>query len=122
MPPLSIIRDIDNGNKHKLLFSVMPSVGKVSVKVSNLRQAHRGGVHEELYRGELKDDVEAVVTTFHTPEPYVEYECTQFMSIIAIKHPIANRLGQDRDDYAALIDALIVEIRNTIAAFVAAAA
>lgn len=120
--PLAIIRDIDNGNKHKLLLTVMPSLAKVDVKVSGLRHPHQPGVHEIMYRGELKDGVEAVVTTFDVPEPYMKYECTMCMSIIAIKHPVANRLGQDRDDYAALIDTLIVEVREVIAALAASMA
>ncbi len=113
--PLVIIRDIDNGNKHKLLFAVMPSAAIIQVKVSGLRQPHKPGTHERMYRGELKEGVEAVVTTFDVPEPYVEYECTNFVSIIAIRHPIAKRLGQDRDDYASLTDVLIAQVRTTIA-------
>jgi hypothetical protein len=111
--PLAFIRDIDNGNKHKLLFTVMPSLARINIKVSNVRQAHTSH-REEMYRGELKDGVEAVVTTFDVPEPYMKYECTECVAIIAIKHPVANRLGQDRDDYAALIDNLMVEVKRVI--------
>jgi hypothetical protein len=58
---------------------------------------------------------------FQIPEPYMKYECLEFMSIIAVCHPVANRLGQDREDYAALVDNLIVWVRKTVADFVLAA-
>ena len=119
--PLAIIRDIDNANKHRLLFTVMHSVAMINVRASGLRKAHQGGHTDEPFRGEIKDGVEAAVTTFDFPEPYVKYECTQFTSIIAIKHPVADRLGRDRDDYAALIDTLVAEVRMTITNLVAAA-
>lgn len=118
--PLAIIRDIDNGNKHRLLFTVVPSIAKIQIKVSGMRRPNKVGVTDEMYRGEIKDGIEAVVTTFDAPEPYVKYECTEFMTIIAVMHPTANRLGQDRDDYAALVDALIVQVRMTIADLVVA--
>jgi len=120
--PLAIIRDIENPNKHKLLFPLMHSIGRIHVVVNGLRRKYEDGVTQTLYRGELKDGVEAVVLTFDVPHPYMKCECDEFMSIIAVKHPVANRLGQDRDDYAALIDALIVEVRETIANLVAASA
>ena len=120
--PLAIIRDIDNGNKHRLLFTVMPSVARIKIAVSKLRNPDDQGHTDNLYRDDLKDGAEAVVTTFSAPEPYVEYECTEFSMIIAIKHPVANRLGQDRDDYAALIDALIVQVKTTIADLIGAVA
>jgi hypothetical protein len=119
--PLAIIRDIDNANKHKLLFTAMASVAKIEVKATGLRKDYQDLSISEVYRGELKDGVEAVVTTFDVPHPYLKYECPLFISIIAIRHPIANRLGQDRDDYAALIDRLVVEVRKTIDALVQAA-
>lgn len=118
--PLAIIRDIDNGNKHKLLFTVMPSVAQVNIAVSKLRNPNNQGHTDVLYQDELKDGVEVVTTTFFTPEPYVEYQCVNFVAIIAIKHPAANRLGRDRDDYAALLDALIVQVRTTIVDLVGA--
>lgn len=118
--PLTIIRDIDNGNKHKVLFTLMPSVAMLNIRVEGMRDNDPQGHIETLYRGELKDGVEAVVTTFSRPQPYVKYECVSFSCIIAIKHPVSGRLGQDRDDYAALIDAMILQIRTTIANFAAA--
>jgi hypothetical protein len=118
--PLAIIRDIDNGNKHKLLFTVMHSVARIHVAVTGLRKQYEDGVAQSLHRGEIKDGVEAVVLTFDVPHPYMKCECDEFMSIIAIKHPVANRLGQDRDDYAALIDALIAQVRETISSLISA--
>jgi hypothetical protein len=119
--PLAIIRDIDNGNKHRLLFSLVHLVARLDVRVSNLRHPNQNFTHGELYRGEIKNDIEVMATEFQIPEPYMKYECLQFMSIIAVRHPVANRLGQDRDDYATLVDSLIVWVRKTIADFVLAA-
>ncbi len=119
--PLAVIRDIDNANKHRLLFTVMASLAKIDVKATGLRKDYQDLSISELHRGELYDGVEAVVTTFDVPHPDMHYECTFFNSIIAIKHPIANSLGQDRDDYAAFIDTVIDEVRKTIDAFILAA-
>lgn len=118
--PLDIIRDIDNANKHKLLFTVMASAARLEVKATNLRNNNQDGIVSELYLGEIKDGVEAVVTIFDTPHPYMKYECPTFTTIIAIRHPIADRIGRDRDDYAWLIDTLLAETRSTIDRLVAA--
>jgi hypothetical protein len=119
---LAIIRDIDNWNKHKLLFTLMSSVGRVNVKATGLRKDYQDASLSEVCKGEINDGVEVVVTTFDVPHPQMKYECTAFMGIIAMRHPVANRLGQDRDDYAALIDALIVQARQTVSEFVVMAA
>jgi hypothetical protein len=115
---LAIIRDIDNGNKHRLLFTAMSSIARINVKATGIRKSYENASISEIYKGELKDGVEAIVTTFDIPHPYLKYECTEFYGIIAIRHPKANRLGQDRDDYAALIDSLLVQVRQTIDEFV----
>ena len=120
---LAIIRDIDNGNKHKLLFTLMSSLGIVEVKATGLGKDYKNAPPiTELYKGEIKDGIEVIVTTFEVPHPHVKYECTKYVGIIAMLHPIANRLGQDRDDYAALIDALFVQARQTVNEFVVMAA
>jgi hypothetical protein len=112
--PLAIIRDIDNSNKHKLLFTVMPSIGKIDIKVSGLRKQYQDLSFNDFYKGEIKDDIEGAWSTFDVPHPYMKYEILQVMYIIAIKHPVASRLGQDRDDYAILIDMLTAEVRRVI--------
>jgi hypothetical protein len=112
--PLAIIRDIDNANKHKLLFTAMASIAELDIKVTGLRKKYEDLSFNEIYRGEVKDDIEAAWTTFDVPHPYMKYECVEIMFIIAIRHPVADRLGRDRDDYATLIDILIAEVRRTI--------
>jgi hypothetical protein len=116
---LAVIRDIDNRNKHQLLFTAMPSVASIKIAATGLRKDYSGASLSEMYRGELENDTEAVVTTFDIPHPHMKYECTEFVAIIAIRHPTANRLGQDRDDYNALIIDLISQVRQTINDFVA---
>lgn len=118
--PLVVIRDIDNGNKHKLLFTLMPSIGRINVEATGLRKKHHDAVTEEFYRGPLEDNVEVLIATFAVPHPYMKYVCTSCVAILAVLHPVTNRLGQDRDDYAALIDTFTSEVRRTIAALVAA--
>ena len=113
--PLAIIRDIDNFNKHKLLFTVMPSIGRINVKVSGLRKQYEDLSFNDFYRDEIKNDVEAAWSVFDVPHPYMKYEIVELMFIIAIKHPVASRLGRDRDDYATLIDILIAEVRKVVA-------
>ncbi len=119
--PLAIIRDIDNGNKHRLLFSLMHSAGRLYIAVSNCRQPESNAHKSNIYRGELEDDIEVMAISFDIPEPYLTYECKEFMSIIAVRHPVANRLGADRDDYAVLTDNLIIWVRKTIDVLVASA-
>ena len=119
--PLAIIRDIDNGNKHRLLFSLMLSMGRINIKISQAWQPQSNSHIGDVYRGVLQDGIEVYAISFDVPEPDIKYECTQFMAIIAVRHPNANRLGQDRDDYARLVDDLIGWVRNTINGLVAAA-
>jgi len=111
--PLSIIRDIDNSNRHKLLFTAMASVGKTDIKITGLRKDYQDLSFQEIHKGEIKDGVEAAWTVFYVPHPDMKCECTQLMPKIAIRHPVADLLGRDRDDYAALIDILIAYVRRT---------
>lgn len=111
--PLAIIRDIDNGNKHKLLFSLICCLGIIKV-TANYRHRHNKITTSEFYKGPLAEDVELVSTEFEIPEPYMEYKCENALLLIAVIHPIANRLGADRDDYAALVDSLIIWVQKTI--------
>jgi hypothetical protein len=116
--PLAIIRDIDNSNKHKLLFTAMASIGKIDVKVTGLRKQYQDLSFNEIYKGEIKDGIDVAWGTFDVSHPNMKCECTQIMAVIAIRHPVADRLGRDRDDYAALIDILIDHVRSVISVLI----
>ncbi len=111
--PLSILRDIDNTNKHRLLRTVIASVGKCEV-VLNPRDDIQDSPRTFMYTGDIKDGTEAIVTTFDFPHPNMEYKVRSLETIIALKHPIASSLGRDRDEYAALLDIIIRVVQETI--------
>ena len=96
----------------------MASIAKIDIRVTGLRKNYEDLSFNDFYRSEIKDDVEVAWSDFDVPHPYMKYECIGIMFIIAIRHPVANRLGRDRDDYATLIDILIAEVRKTIARLV----
>jgi hypothetical protein len=111
--PLSILRNIDNANKHKLLKLVVASTAFGNIKGTYLRQEHEHPGEFTLNTGEIKGDTEIVVTTFSAPHPEMVYEYGIAL-IIAIPHPSATPAGGDRDDYAALCDAIIAEVKLVI--------
>jgi hypothetical protein len=116
--PLSILRDIDNTNKHKLLMLAFSNVhaGKIGLKWEGVQEMPQSVV----YTGEIKDGTEIMMVTFPFPYPNVELEILELSFIIALKHPTPNAAGGDRDDYGALLDIIIQEVKFVVDTVVAA--
>ena len=117
-PPLTILRDIDNTNKHRLLKLAMSSVyaGKVGIKGQTVQEIPQ----LLFYGGNIKDGTQIMLATFAFPQPNVKLDILELKLIIALKHAKTGPHGGDRDDYGALLDIIIDEVRFVVESVVAA--
>ncbi len=111
--PLSILRNIDNANKHKLLQLAFPSMSQGKILVVTGDDVADPPEHR-YYTGEIHDTTEVVVTTFRHPHPNMKYEIESFSTIIALRHPVADPQGRDRDDYSGLLALITRIVRITV--------
>jgi hypothetical protein len=112
MKPLCILSWLENINKHKLLKMAQSCIGAGDVKIT-----WKGTPDEPkrtIYSGEVKDGTELLSFTFDTPQTDVKCEVASLRGIVAIIYPKSTPKGTDRDDYAALSDAIIQSITCVI--------
>jgi hypothetical protein len=112
--PLTLLRDFDNRNKHRLL-----QLSTAAVASANMEITFSGDEPDEptffLHRGEIKNRTEVIVATFSRPHSHVKYDF-RISIIIAMIYEKANAAGADRDGYAALMDVLVNEVIDVIGA------
>lgn len=122
---LSILRDFNNTDKHKLLrlAYAATSMGEVSFTYKASRSEQPVPlVPVEFNAGELKDGAEVMAVTFDRPAPNMECHF-EVMVIIALWH--GGKVGGvglriDRDDFTAILALLIEEVEAVIKLIVAA--
>jgi hypothetical protein len=117
--PLILINELDNRNKHRLLYLAMAGAASGRIRF-NYMGKFQNDPEVSLEGGEIKDGTELVSATFKIPQPDVTYEFN-FSLIIAILYGAKTVCGGDRDDYSALADLLIREVLNVIGVVVSAA-
>jgi hypothetical protein len=116
--PLSILRDLDNANKHKILYLAMPGLTEVRYKVIANRAPDEGNPKYGAYMGEIKDGTEILRIRFDRPHPETKIDFDIGLTI-TIVHKIPNAAGINRDDYAALGDVLIAAVVDVVGAVAA---
>jgi hypothetical protein len=114
MSLLARLRDFDNGNKHHTFQLCMASVGQAKLKIIAAWQDASDVPRVGLHTGEIKGDTEVIRVILNRPHPEMKCEMPLLSILVAVKHPISNAAGADRDDYAAFADALIGEARFVI--------
>jgi hypothetical protein len=112
MHPLSTLAWLDNANKHKLLMMVRSCPGSGDVEVA--WDGTSDPPEQTLHMGDIEDGTELLTLIFKTPQRNVKCKVEKLLVLIAIVYPVKTIYGTDRDDYAALVDRLIVEIKQVI--------
>jgi hypothetical protein len=110
--PLTILRDIDNANKHKLLMLAISSPAEGDVRITWEGTSEQP---EQVFNlGDIKDGTEIMGVSFRTPQLKMECRVIRLVCIIAMKYSKSAPSGADRDDYAALIDLTLAETKSVI--------
>jgi hypothetical protein len=119
--PLSILRDLDNSNKHKLLHLTYPRLGGGRLNPVAFRAPDENNPQSALYLGQVKDGTEVFKVFFDRPHPEAKIYF-QLTFVMAVVHKVASNRGTDRDDFCRLGSALIDEVVNVIGAVLATVA
>jgi hypothetical protein len=119
LPPLlSLIRDFDNMDKHKLL----------TLAVSTIAQGNLGFKGPDVPPDRivkftawehLEDGAEIAAFSFDRPTPNMEYDRVELDAVLALSHKKGPG-GHSRTDFSALLNRLIAEVHTVISQVIAA--
>lgn len=117
-PLLSILRDLTNRDKHKLLPLAMHSVATASLGfVGEVTDANERDPRFHHSDSEIEDGAEVCAITFNRPTPDMKFDRTIFNVIVGIRHgkrdpSLPERA--DRSEFTALLNLLRAEVREII--------
>jgi hypothetical protein len=118
LPPLlSILRDLNNTDKHKLLRLAYGTLATGNIGFVG-DQSQDGRVWKVIpYSGEIEDGTEVLAMVCDRSAPNMKYDRTIFDVIVAIWHgkrDPSGPEGSDRSDFASLLNLLITDVRQVI--------
>jgi hypothetical protein len=115
LPPLlSMLRDFENTDKHKLLrvlFSAVAS-GDIGFTGPAINHGTRGSFIAN--KGEIKDGAEVAAFVFDRPTPDMKYDRTEFLIVFALSHGKTADGVSDRDDAVSLLHIIGKEVRTVV--------
>lgn len=116
-PLLSILRDFDDADKHRLLRLAASGVACGELGFSGNQSKSVTSVC--IYRcvGEVKDGTELAAFIFDAPNPDMKYDKTIIDIVVAVWHgkrDQADPPDSDRSDFAAILSMMIEEVELTI--------
>lgn len=123
LPPLiSILRDLTNRDKHKLLPLVMSSVATGELGIRADIPAGEPEINERnprlfLSKGEIEDGTEVCAITVDRPTPNMKFDKTLFNIVIAVRHGKRDpSLSDDKawSDFASIAKFVSAEVREII--------
>ena len=111
-PVLSMLRDFENSDKHKLLRVLFTALSSGNVGFFG----PSGGAQATLwaYKGEVKDGAEIAAFTFDRPTPNMKFDRVEFLLIFAMKHKEVTGGISDRDDATTLLRLIGEEVSTVI--------
>lgn len=122
LPPLlSILQELSNWDKHRLLRLAIQSLaqGQVGMDFSNADPPIVPGDYEFIPASvpEIEDGAEIGALTFKRPTPNMRFDITVFYVVIAVRHSkrdATTPIGGDLTDFSGLLTLLSEEVRTII--------
>jgi hypothetical protein len=114
-PPIAVLRDLENTDKHQLLGLVSTTPVAGNIHLSGPQPRKEVSVFPNY--GEIKDGVEIVCHVFDSPTPNLNYDFAGMKLAVAIWHGKLDPLGEEwtgRNDFTAVLPLLIKETRFII--------
>jgi hypothetical protein len=116
---LSMLRDFNNTDKHKLLHLAYAASasGELSFRWEGSRDSQPIVTSIEANIGQLEDGAEVIAVTVDRSAPDMHCDVTVVNVIIALWHgakPGVNRPGADRDDFSALLHLITAEVEEVV--------
>jgi len=115
LPPLlSMLRDFENVDKHKLLRVLLSVIatGNIGFVGPVIADGTRGMFLTT--KGQIKDGTEVAAFVFDRPTPNMKYDRTEIMMVFALPHRKASDGVSDRDDATSLLDLIGKEVQTAI--------
>jgi hypothetical protein len=123
LPPLlSVLRELNNADKHKLLRLAFNAVIQGDLGFAGTLSTATGAVQFIPNYGEIKDGTEIAAIAFDRPQPDMKYDRIELCMIVAIGHAKRDPTGpagSDRTDFSALLSLLIAEVKAVVNLIVA---
>lgn len=118
LPPLlALIRDLNNGDKHKLLRVVYGTPYQANVGFAGVQPPGATIMPVPPHVGEIEDGTEVFAMTSDVPAPEMDYDRHIIDVVVAIRHDKRDPNGPpwtDRTDILSLMNALSAEVRQVI--------
>jgi hypothetical protein len=115
LPPiLSMLRDFENANKHKLLQVLFTAVNSGNVGFTGPLVAPGTNATFWANKGELKDGAEIGAVIFDRPTPNMRFDRFECIVVFALTHKRAIDGIGDRDDCIALMYLIADEVKRII--------
>lgn len=122
-PPLAILRDLENIDKHRLLRLAYAAISQGNVHLNGIQSPHVQQVQFVPYGGEIKDSTEVFAIAFDAPNPNMKFETVELDMAISLwhgkRHP-SDPPWHDRNEVHVLLTLLATEVRTVINTVVAA--
>jgi hypothetical protein len=115
--PLSILRDLENTDKHKLLRLAYAAINQGDLGFIGPENPEPGEVQIVAHPGEIKDGTEIAAFVFSRPQPDMKYDRINLEMVVALWHGKLDPSAPpwtDRSDFSALLKVLADEVRAVI--------
>jgi hypothetical protein len=116
-PPLAILRDLENTDKHKLLQLAYAAISEGDIGFCGEQVDLTNKATIITYGGEIKEGTELLAFVFERPEPNMKFDRVNLDLVIALWH---GRLDpneppwHDRNEVSAVLSLLSSEVREVI--------
>ena len=117
-PVLSILRDLNNADKHRLNALTYSAVAQGALRLVGEHPIDGRHFQETVTIGELKDGAEVVAAVFDRPTPNMKWDRIDVMLIVAISYSQAHRIGAGYEEAVTVLDLIGDEVRNIVYEFV----
>jgi len=123
-PPLAVLRDLENIDKHRFLRLAYTGIGDIDVELGGVPNPLAGQPAQIPHDGEIKDGTEVVAFVFSAPNPGMKFVKAQMDLMISLWHGKKNPTDHpwhERNEAHTVLQFLADEVRAVVATVSAAA-
>lgn len=123
-PPLSVLRDLENIDKHRFLRLAYAGIGEIEVELGGVPDPRAGEPTQIAHDGEIKDGTEVIAFVFSAPSPGIKFVKVQTDLMISLWHGKKNpndHPWHERNEAHTVLKFLADEVRAVVVTVAAAA-
>jgi hypothetical protein len=122
-PPLAILRDLENIDKHRLLRLAFAGIGDAEIELGGVPNPYAGQPELTSNAGDIKDGTEVVAFVFNAPNPgmkFVKAKTDLMISLWHGKKDPSDHPWHERNECHTVLTLLTSEVRTVVNTVVAA--